>query len=189
MKLFQDQLYSSINCQTDPIELGEYENCSFNKCNFQNADFSNFKFIDCEFKDCDLSLIKIHRTVLRDVKFTACKMMGILYETASEFGLSVSFHESVLNNSSFYKVKLKKTKFEKCILKEVDFTDADLSESIFIESNLEAAIFDNTNLEKVDFRTAFNYNFDLNKNKVKKSIHSLEGTVTLLQNFGLIIKP
>ena len=30
------------------------------------------------------------------------------------------------------------------------------------------ATFDNTNLEKVDFRTAYNYAFDLDKNRIKK---------------------
>lgn len=189
MKLIQDQLFENIDFAAAPLEPGEYENCQFVKCNFQQTDVSGYQFIDCEFINCDLSLLKIHQTLFRDVKFKGSKMMGLLFETVSEFGLSVEFDNCRLDNSSFYKVKIRKTKFSQCTLKEVDFTEADINGSVFDQCNLEKTIFDNTNLEQVDFRTAYHYYFDLTKNKAKKSVHSPLESAGLLQQFGLIIMP
>jgi len=52
-------------------------------------------------------------------------------------------------------------------MEEVDFTETDLSKSVFAHSNLNRALFYKTNLEKTDFRTAYNYSFDPDENRIK----------------------
>ena len=97
--------------QIASLKKGEYENCVFTNCSFAEADFSGFVFIDCVFTSCNLSLIQLNNTALRGVRFLACKMLGVHFETTNVFGLSLSFDDCHLNHSSFHKLRLKKTKF------------------------------------------------------------------------------
>ena len=69
----------------------------------------------------------------------------------------------------------------------VEFTETDLTETIFNSCNLEGALFENCNLEKVDFRTAFNYSLDPEKNKIAKAKFSKEGALGLLKKYNIQI--
>ena len=149
---------------------------------------SNSVFIDCIFTDCNLSLIKIHQVVFRDVKFVGCKMIGLLYDTCNEYGLTFTFDNCILDNSSFYGTKLKSTNFQNSSLKEVDFTNTDLTSSVFTNCDFYNSIFDNTNLEKVNLTSSYNYIIDLDTNKIKKSKHSSKGILGLLNKYDLIIE-
>lgn len=189
MKYIQDQLFGPDDLLSSQLEMGEYENCTFTKVNLNQADLSGFKFIDCAFIEADLTLIKLSNTLLRNVQFTSSKIMGVMFDAASGFGLAISFKSCILNNSSFYRVNLKDTLFINSTLKEVDFTESNLSNSLFDYCDLAGSIFDNTNLHKADLSTSFNYNIDLNRNKMLGSKHSIEGGLNLLSSLGLIIKP
>lgn len=189
MNYFQDQLFEGEKLEPGQIEKGEYENCTFKKCQFQNTDLSGFQFIDCKFIDSDLTLVKLSNTLLRDVQFSSSKVMGIVFDAAAEFGLSVGFDACLLNNCSFYKMNLKDTRFVRSTLKEVDFTEANLTNACFDHCDLDGSIFDNTNLQKADLSTSFNYNIDLNRNKARHSKHSVAGGLEILRNLGLIITP
>jgi uncharacterized protein YjbI with pentapeptide repeats len=72
-------------------------------------------------------------------------------------------------------------------MQEVDFSDADLTQAIFDTFDLLNASFDQTNLEKVDFRTAYNYRIDPERNRLKKAIFSSNGVIGLLDKYDLII--
>jgi uncharacterized protein YjbI with pentapeptide repeats len=114
-------------------------------------------------------------------------MLGLQFKDCSEFGLSFSFDNCLLDHSSFFKIKLKKTVFKNSQLHEVDFTECDLTSSFFDGCDLANAIFNNTILEKVDFRTSFNYSLDPEINKIKKAKFSLAGTVGLLVKYDIEI--
>jgi uncharacterized protein YjbI with pentapeptide repeats len=133
-------------------------------------------------------MAKLTRAAIRDVKFTECKMLGMHFEHCNEFLFSASFENCVLNLSSFYKLKIKKTVFKNSSLHEVDFTECDLGGAVFDNCDLTGTIFENTNLEKADFRSAFNYSFDPEKNRVKKARFSVEGLAGLLGKYGLDIE-
>ena len=47
--------------------------------------------------------------------------------------------------------------------------------------------FAGTILEKVDFRTAFNYSIDLERNRIKKARFSAKGVVGLLDKYDIDI--
>jgi uncharacterized protein YjbI with pentapeptide repeats len=100
----------------------------------------------------------------------------------------MDFDNCILTNSSFYKLKLKKRNFINSKINEVDFSEADLAESIFAHSDLSGAVFSFTNLERADFRDALNYSIDPEKNKVKKSKHSLIGVGGLLDKYQIVIE-
>ena len=188
MDLIENEKFENIDFQIDGFKAGEYENCSFLNCNFHGVDISNSIFVDSEFIDCNLSLIKTHKVVFRDVQFKGCKMVGLLFETCNEYGLTVGFDHCILDNSSFHGTKLKSIQFHYSSLKEVDFTHTDLSSSIFSHCDFLNAVFENTNLEKADLLTSFHYNIDINKNRLKKSRHSMEGVLGLLSELELIIE-
>lgn len=149
------------------MQTGEYENCTFKNCNFEYADFSGFKFNDCEFTDCNLSMANLNSTAFRDVIFKDSKMLGLAFDSCNDFGLSFKFENCLLSNSIFYKLSLRKTVFKDCVLHEADFTESDLRNAAFLNCDLSGATFDRTNLEQTDFRTAFNFAFNPDNNKMK----------------------
>lgn len=185
--LVSDEVFDKIDFRQNALPTGEYEDCTFNNCDFSETDLSAIKFIDCDFSGCNLSLAKISRTVFQNAKFKNCKMLGLHFDECSEFLLSFRFENCVLNHSSFYKTRIKKTHFKDSQLRETDFTECDLSEAVFEKCDLARATFENTNLEKADFRTAFNYSFDPDFNRVRKAKFSLSGVSGLLDKYDIKI--
>jgi uncharacterized protein YjbI with pentapeptide repeats len=82
---------------------------------------------------------------------------------------------------------MKNTTFQHSRLHEVDFSDCDLTLSVFDECDLAHAKFENSILEKVDFRTATNYSFDPEINRIKKARFSLLGVAGLLRKYDIEI--
>jgi fluoroquinolone resistance protein len=187
MQLFQDLQYQNIDFTIEVFPKGEYEACQFQNCNMSNLDLTGYIFIDCTFENSNLSLVKLHNTILRDIQFKGCKMIGLQFCDANEFGLALQFENCILTNASFYKTKLKKTQFIHSKLNEVDFTEADLTASVFTNADLSNAIFSFTNLEQADLRGAKDYVIDPETNKLKKSKHNLTGLEGLLLKYNLIV--
>lgn len=186
---FEEQAYEGINYREKGLARGQYEACTFVNCVFSSSDLSNISFAECQFKSCNLSNVNLEQATLNDVKFTDCKMLGMLFERCSEYLFTVEFDNCVLNFSSFYKRVVKKTFFRKCSLQEVDFIDADLTGAVFEACDLTGAKFENTTLDKADFRTAFNYTIDPALNRLKKAQFSLTGLPGLLAGYDLVITP
>lgn len=174
--------------KTENLTKSEFDNCVFNACTFEDNSIAGFKFIACTFNNCNLSLSKLNQTVFQDVLFNECKMLGLRFDTCSDFGLSFSFENCQLNHSSFYKLPLKNTRFIECQLQEIDFSEADLSNSVFKNCDLLHSVFERTTLDKVDFRSAFNFSFDPEKNRMKKAKFSLHGVVGLLNKYDIVIE-
>ena len=188
MDIIEEVIFENKNFTTEPLQKGEYENCTFKKCIFSGCDLNAFKFIACIFEHCDLSLANINKLVLRDVQFKDCKMVGLKFDTTDSFSISIAIDHCILTYASFYKLKLKNMIFLNSKLDEVDFTEADLTSSVFNHCDLTNAIFSATNLEKVDFTTAFNYSIDMDANKIKKSKHSKAQLGGLLEKYHLTIE-
>ena len=188
MEIFENLVFENVDFRTELLEKGEYENCTFKKCNFSGSDLNSFKFIDSIFENSDLSSVNINKVVLRDVMFKDCKMVGLKFDTADSFGISIAIDNCILTYSSFYKLKLKNMVFLNAKLNEVDFTESDLTNSVFNNCDLSNAVFSATNLEKADFTSSFNYSIDIEKNKLKKSKHSINNLAGLLEKYNLIIE-
>ncbi len=84
-------------------------------------------------------------------------------------------------------MKLKKTIFRNSQLQETDFSESDLAAAIFDNCDLARATFDHTILEKADFRTAYNYCFDPEINRIKKAKFASSGVAGLLDKYDIEI--
>lgn len=184
---FEDEKFEKENYTEIPLARGTYEGCRFQHCIFSKANLSAIHFIDCEFEDCDLSLANIKGSSFRDVQFKNCKMLGLHFEDCNDFLFSVGFDHCILNHSTFYNLSMKKSNIKNSSCKETDFSGTDLSASVFDKTDFLHARFDQTNLEKSDFRTAFNYSIDPDRNKVKKAKFSIDGVAGLLEKYGIDI--
>jgi len=186
-EIVENKRFEKENFSDQKFARGEYENCRFKDCNFSGSDLSDLTFIDCEFELCNLSMTKARNTALKTVRFLNCKLLGFNFSDCNNFLLSVNFENCLLNLASFFKLKLKATKFKNCNLQEADFTEADLTNSVFENCDLGRAIFERTILEKADFRTAYAYSFDPEKNRIKKAKFSYRGIAGLLEKYNITI--
>lgn len=166
----------------------DFENCRFVSCDLSEKDISGINFSNCEFSSCNLSMVRMNKTSFHTVVFNDCKMLGLFFDQCNPFGLTFSFNNCILNDSSFYKTKLKGVGFRNCQLIETDFTQTDLSSGSFSGSNLAGAHFEQSNLEKCDFRTAIHYSINPTINRIKKASFSKEDIHGLLSCFDLSIE-
>ncbi len=183
----EDEIFEKKDYTQKTLAVGDYEACQFLNCNFSGTSLSNIRFTDCSFSGCNMGMVKLNRTTINDVIFRECKLLGLHFEDCNEFPFSVQFHHCTLNLSSFYKFKLKKTLFNSCSLQEVDLTEADLSYVIFENCDLSKALFENTILEKTDFRTAYHYSIDPERNRIRKARFSTAGIAGLLDKYDIEI--
>lgn len=185
---YSAEVYDGIDYTEDGFPKGEYEECSFSNCILSNTDLGGCTFLDCVFSDCDISLAQLVKTSFRDVKFINCKMLGLQFDTCNDFSVLFSFDTCILDHSSFTKLNIKATEFKGCLLQNVDFAECDLSGAVFEKCNLDGAHFEFTNLEKADFRAAYNYSLDPDKNKIKKARFSADGLAGLLHKYDIDIE-
>jgi uncharacterized protein YjbI with pentapeptide repeats len=184
---FYDQTFERKDNSENELKKGEYENCTFRCLSLAGVDLSVFFFIDCKFVDCDLSLTKLQKTVLRDVAFCDCKMLGLRFDECHQAGLSFRFQNCQLQHSVFYSCKIKKTIFRNSNLQECDFSECDLQNAVFEQCDLSGAVFENTNLIQADFSTAMHYCIDPESNKIKKARFSMYGLAGLLSKYNIVI--
>jgi len=185
--MVENETLEKIDYTTKPQLLEQFELCTFVGCDFTNVDISNSEFTECEFKNCNLSMVTVKNTAFKEVRFNNCKMLGINFSVCSEFLLQWYFEDCQLNHSSFHTINIKNTTFNKCSLTEVDFSETNATGVVFNHCDLLNATFDFTNLEKADLRTAYNYSFNPEVNKIAKAKFSLQGVVGLLDKYNISI--
>lgn len=161
----------------------------FLNSNFSGSDLTDFRFIDCTFQQCNLDRIKLINTSFSNVKFIDCKMMGIDFEHCHPIMFSIGFENCQLTYSNFFQRKMPEIVFKNCNLTEVDFSNTILTSAVFSGSNFDNARFEATDLSKADFREAFGYIIDPEKNKLKKALFSANAINGLLAKYDLIIEP
>lgn len=185
---YEDQVYSYHS--TEPVQLspGTYEGCQFLNGNFSGSDLADFRFLDCTFQQCNLDRVKLINASFSNVKFTDCKMMAIDFEHCHPIMFSIGFENCQLTYSNFFQRKMPETVFKNCNLTEVDFSNTILTNAVFTGSNLSNARFETTDLSKADFRDAFGFIIDPEKNKLKKAIFSLNNISGLLVKYDLVIE-
>jgi uncharacterized protein YjbI with pentapeptide repeats len=73
------------------------------------------------------------------------------------------------------------------MVSESDFSDADMRNVPLHGCDLARSNFHNTNLEGTDFRSAVNYSFDPDLNRIRKAKFSINGLVGLLGKYDIEI--
>lgn len=188
LQLVLDKTFKNQDYTKTGLPKAEYDNCSFIDCNFEDSYLSTINFLECEFINCNLTNTKLKETTFKDVVFTDCKMIGMPFYECNGFLFLVSFKNCNLNLAAFTYMKITATSFIECSLQQVDFTKADLSKSNFSDCNLKGAVFENTILEASDFRTAHNFSFNPNNNKMKGAKFSESNIIGLLNDYKIIIE-
>jgi fluoroquinolone resistance protein len=186
--IIENAVLEKVNFAETPLEAPVYENCRFLNCDFTGTDLSGFSFRSCEFTGCNLSQIRNPDLSLNDVAFKSCKLLGLAFQDCNPLLFSVSFDGCKMDFSRFMKMKLAGTVFAGCSLKEADFIQADLSGAAFRNCDLMRAVFNGTLLERADFRTAYNFAIDPERNKIKKARFSLNNVAGLLAKYAIVIE-
>ena len=188
MEVFiNDKTFNKIDFSKNPLAIGEYDSCTFINCNFTETHLATFNFIDCEFEACNLSMVSLKNTILNNVIFSNCKMLGVDFSICNPFSFTINCKDYSLNMSSFYTMNLKGSKFDSCVLHKVDFIETNLSKLNFKQCDLKNAIFERSILEETNFYTAINYTIDLEKNKVANAKFSKNGILGLLKKYPIEI--
>jgi fluoroquinolone resistance protein len=186
--IIENAVFERINFSETPLEAEAYENCRFLACDFTAADLKGLSFESCLFSGCNLSQAKNADLSLKHADFKSCKLLGWNFQDCKPLLFSVSFDGCILDFSRFIKMKLANTVFKDCSMKEVDFIEADLTGASFPNCDLMRAVFNRTHLERADFRTAFHFSIDPEKNKLKKARFSLHTVTGLLGKYGIVIE-
>jgi fluoroquinolone resistance protein len=184
----ENKVFEKISLREDPLPKGVYEECRFLNCDANTADLSGITFRNSSFEGCDLSMANLRNSILQDVKFVNCKMLGLQLSECRSFLMKLDFENCMLKLALFSKLKLKNTSFKNCDLQEADFTEADLTGATFEQCDLLLATFLKTNLEKADFRSAFNYSIDPETNRIRKAFFSIPAVTGLLDKYDIEIE-
>ena len=184
----QDEQFQGLDFKENPVPPTEYENCIFINCSFAGASLGKLSFMECEFENCNFSSAKIAGTGFKEVVFRNCKLLGLAFDTCSDFLLSFRFSDSILNFSSFYRLKIPNTSFSNCRLQEVDFTEAELSGVNFSGSDLSGAIFQGSRLSNSDFRGAVNYSINPQENVLTGAKFAIPEVVGLLDVYKIRVE-
>ncbi|MBL4708416.1 MAG: pentapeptide repeat-containing protein [Flavobacteriales bacterium] len=185
MKIIEEKKFTAQDFKKCTLEIAQYELCEFHNIDFSNQSFSEAKFIECRFVGCDLSLINLTYAAFQEVSFDTCKMLGLYFDTCSNFLFQAGFKNCKLDNSSFYQVVLKQTVFQECSLQSVDFSEANLTQAKFLNSDLLNATFMRTNLSHADFSTASQFRIHPDRNQLKETQFSRSNLEGLLQDYSL----
>jgi uncharacterized protein YjbI with pentapeptide repeats len=185
--IHDNKVFESINYSEKTVTGMEFHGCTFKKCEFSNSRFANNKFLECSFDSCNLSMMSLQGSIVNDVKFKNCKILGVNFSECHNLLFSVMFDGCILDYASFMSKKMVKTKFKKTSLKETTFSLANITGSIFDECDLYGTVFNRTDLSSVNFSTSFNYTIDPELNNIKKAIFSADGIPGLLSKYQIKI--
>ncbi|PUZ20939.1 Pentapeptide repeat-containing protein [Chitinophaga costaii] len=170
------QLIEKVDFTQIPLPDSEFEFTEFRNCIFSSL--TNLTFIDCRFTACNLGNAVVKNTKLQLVRFSDCKLIGINFSEARDFGLELHFHQCALQYAGFGRMKLHQSVFQDCKLQGANFAMANISKAIMTHCDFDQAVFSDTNLSGMDFST--NYNFVIhpvsnNVRRAKFSRHTVEG--------------
>jgi len=178
---FRNIDFSSENPQQESFENYEFINCSF-------PDLSKLTILDCDFKNCNLSNLKTTGSLLQNVSFYDCKLLGLNFAGSKDFGFEVHFENCILDYVSFDKKNMNKSSFKNCRMHNVNLTQADFSKCTLSHCDFFEALFSGTDLRTVDFTTCTNFIIDPGLNKIKKAKFSLHSLPNLLLSYDIIVE-
>ncbi|HAH63180.1 MAG TPA: hypothetical protein DCL73_13910 [Treponema sp.] len=164
-----------------------YTDCTFNGCSFNKTDLTNTTFTDCTFVNCELIMCKIDGTTI-DSAFKSCRLTGINFTEASEYGFSPDFTDCLLDSCVFYDNTLNRTSFLDSTLRNTDFTNCRLKNVDFSGSRFQSAVVLGCSLEGSDFRTASGYSIDPSANKLKGARFSLPEAASFFRYIGVSVE-
>lgn len=184
----EGKTFTNIILTDARFDAREFEDCTFVDCDFSNSQFLDSKFIDCKFSGCNLSMVKMKGTIVTDLSFSDCKLLGVNFSDCEDFAFGVEFDKCVLDYCSFMGKKMAKTKFKDSSIQNAIFSDANLSQAVFERTDLFGTVFSQTILKQADFSTAFNFSIDPAFNTLNKAKFSIYGLPGLLDKYDIKVQ-
>ena len=166
----------------------EFDEYRFVNCDFSGADLSHKRFADCLFERCNLSSAGLAGTVLQNVAFEECKLLGLQFTACRDMLFGVHFDQCQMRYVSFAGRKMPDTRFVRCTLDEADLVDCDLSNAVFQDCSLAGAVFQNTVLLGADFTSATGFTIDPERNQLLNARFTLPGLLGGVAKYGLVVE-
>jgi fluoroquinolone resistance protein len=188
MAFIQDKTFSGLLWSGRQMKDEIYENCTFENCDFSDGLFSFCKFVDCRFNNCNMSMLQFTGSLMNNISFENCKLLGINFSDCNDSVFTVKFRGCLVDYCSFAKKRLMKTLFQDSSVKNVDFSECDLTKAIFSNCDLLNSVFYKTILKEADLLTALNYNIDPEMNNIRRAKFSIGGVAGLLNKYEIIIE-
>ena len=182
-----NKVFDSVDYSEQLVTGREFQSCTFKRCDLSNSRFLNNKFLECVFDSCNLSMAHLQGSILNDVKFINCKILGVNFSECQSLLFTVEFEGCILDYASFMSKKMLNTQFIRTSLKETTFSLANIAGSVFDQCDLSGTVFNRTDLGGVNFATSFNYTIDPELNNIRKAIFSADGIPGLLTKYQVKI--
>ena len=175
----------------DDLDLAGYRfagkelfRCSFRRTKLNDSHWSQAHLEDCSFEDCDLSQMHPGDGGFVGVRFTRCKLQGVLFEKPSP-ATRLAFEECNLRYAAFVAAPLRRTALLRCRAQESSFLDLDLQEADFSGTDLTAATLTGCDLRGADLSSAEGVFVDPAKNRVRDLRVGVDAAVALAGSFGM----
>ncbi|MGQ7871080.1 pentapeptide repeat-containing protein [Sunxiuqinia sp. sy24] len=183
-----DKIYRQVDFSEETLAGKEFDGCQFINCSFTKCDLTQTEFLNCSFEACTIMMVILNATGLKDVRMKGCKLTGFDFSLCNDFLFQLDFDSCRLDYALFTGKKMRKTRFVSCSIVQADFSECDLTEAVFDDCLLSGTTFYRTQLEKADFRTASDFSFDPDENRIKKARFSKDGLPGLLQKYNIRIE-
>lgn len=190
---YEGETFTRLTEHERTFSAVDFTGCVFDHCALTECAFYRCAFMECRFRHCDLSLARVSGTRFTDVRFEACKLVGVDWTKAgsaviSKLLLSIGFEDCLLSYATFFGLTLRQSRFVGCIARETDFREADMTEAVCTKTDFIGSKFHHTNLTKADFRQATGYTINPTANTIAKARFSLPEAVSLLSGFDIVIE-
>jgi fluoroquinolone resistance protein len=117
-KSYLEEDFTDLTQENENLNSLSLEKCNLRNCNFQKSNFEQSYFADCTFENCNLSLINVKLARFDNVRFLACKIIGVeWFKVAINLGFGVSFRDCFLDFGNFSGLVLKGVDFSNSSLK------------------------------------------------------------------------
>ena len=191
MQTYEEQLFETLNLESQLIENAHFIECTFSHCNFFEMKIKNCVFDRCSFRSCTCAGTDFKYTDLKNNDFHHCSLVGISWdELKTKNGITLpftAFENCVLKYNYFVKLKLNQFSFQGNVMEECYFEDCRMEKTNFQGCQLKNTKFAKNNLAFSDFREARDYMIDVQTNKVKIARFSYPEAVNLLTGLGIIL--
>lgn len=186
-KFYEDEHVGGADLSGLVLSRVEGISTVFERMVLAGARLQGWTLENSQLRDCDLSNVVLDETIIDDVHFQGCKLVGVDFAAGSAMTFQARFTECSMRLAVFTGVNLRGLRFERCDLRDVDFTKADCRGAVFSECDLGGAIFEQSDLRKADFSSAQNVAFEPEQNQIRGAKISVALAVGFAERRGFVV--
>ncbi len=184
MNLHENEIFQTLQYNSELLIDIEYENCTFHQCTFSEVTCEEITFHQCTFRECTFRALHFIKSSMRNCIFENCELVGInwneLNKMKTAFPIFSTMRMCVIKYNNFIQIDLSKIDLSNSTLLDNYFQDCNLSRANFNNCDMEKTTFQSCNLTNANFRNACNYFIDTTNNKMKGAQFSYPEVLKLL---------